>query len=139
MSEKVAIVGSRNWPEPDAVRDYVYSLDLDVTVVSGGAPGVDTIAEIACMERGMAFLKYPAKFDEHGRIAGLLRNKEIAKACDRLVAFWWNASKGTASTIEFARGLGKPVLVFGAPSASRESQPHAEPHAQPNLEDQEHP
>jgi hypothetical protein len=112
MGEKVAIVGSRDWPEPDAVRDYVYSLSMEDTVVSGGAPGVDTWAEIACMERGLAFLKFPARWDIHGKAAGFIRNKDIAMAADRIVAFHFNNSKGTALTIQLGKDLKKPVIVF---------------------------
>lgn len=108
----VGIVGSRDWPEPDAVRDYVFSLNDDDTVVSGGAKGVDEWAEIAAIERGLAFLKYPAKWDVYGKSAGMIRNKDIAKAIDRLVAFHFNKSKGTALTIQLTRDLKKPVLVF---------------------------
>ena len=112
MGENVAIVGSRDWPEPDAVRDYVYSLPLDDTIISGGAPGVDTIAEIAAIERGLAFLKFNPKWDVHGRAAGFIRNKEIVMASDRIVAFHHNRSKGTALTIQLAKDLNKPVIVF---------------------------
>jgi predicted Rossmann fold nucleotide-binding protein DprA/Smf involved in DNA uptake len=111
VGEKVAIVGSRDWADHEAVTDYVNSLNADDIVISGGAPGVDTITEIAAIERGLAFLKFPAKWDQYGRIAGALRNRDIAKACDRLVAFW-TGSRGTAITVQMAKDLGKPVIVF---------------------------
>jgi len=112
MGERVAIVGSRDWPEPDAVRDYVYSLSMDDTIISGGAKGVDEWAEIACMERGLAFIKYPALWEKFGKAAGFIRNKDIAMAADRIVAFHFHGSKGTALTIQLGRDLNKPVIVF---------------------------
>ena len=112
MGQSVAIVGSRDWPDEGAVRDYVYSLDLDDTVVSGGARGVDTIAEIAAIERGLAFLKFVPKWDLYGKSAGMIRNKDIVKASDRVVAFHHNGSKGTALSIQLAKDLNKPVIVF---------------------------
>jgi predicted Rossmann fold nucleotide-binding protein DprA/Smf involved in DNA uptake len=112
MGESVAIVGSRDWPEPDAVRDYVNSLSIDDTVISGGARGVDTIAEIAAIERGLAFVKYPPRYDLYGKSATFIRNKEIVVHADRVVAFHFQHSKGTALTIQLARDLKKPVLVF---------------------------
>jgi predicted Rossmann fold nucleotide-binding protein DprA/Smf involved in DNA uptake len=112
MGEMVAIVGSRDWPEPDAVRDYVYSLSMDDTVISGGATGVDTWAELASMERGLAFLKYPPRYDLYGKSATFIRNKEIVVNADRVVAFHFNHSKGTAISVQLAHDLGKPVIVF---------------------------
>jgi len=112
MSERVAIVGSRDWPEPDAIRDYVYSLAMDDTVISGGAKGVDEWAELAAMERGLAFIKFPALWEKFGRAAGFIRNKDIVVASDRVVAFQHNKSKGTALTIQIAKDLNKPIQVF---------------------------
>jgi SLOG family YspA-like protein len=112
MGKRVAIVGSRDWPEPEAVRDYVFSLSRDDTVISGGAPGVDTQAELAADEYGLPFIKYSAKWDEFGRVAGFIRNKEIVMACDRLVAFHWRNSKGTALSIQLAKDMGKSTIVF---------------------------
>ncbi len=115
MGEKVAIVGSRDWADPDMVRDYVYSLNDDDTVISGGARGVDQFAEIYALERGLATLIFPADWGHHGNTAGLLRNRDIVRECDRLVAFWDNRSRGTKHGIDLARELGKTVLVLGPP------------------------
>lgn len=41
-----------------------------------------------------------------------LRNLEVVKACDELLAFQVNASPGTQNTIEHAREAGMPVRLF---------------------------
>lgn len=116
MGESVAIVGSRDWPEPDAVVEYVNSLDPSDTVVSGGATGPDTFAQIAAEERGMATLIFKPDWNTHGKKAGILRNQTIVDNSDRVVAFWCNDSAGTKYTIDYARKTGKPVIVFSPPS-----------------------
>ena len=44
---RVAIVGSREYSDIDAIVEYVNSLPADTIVVTGGARGVDQIAEAA--------------------------------------------------------------------------------------------
>jgi len=110
---KVAIVGSRDWTDHEMVRDYVHSLEEDDVVVSGGARGVDQFAQIYAEERGLETIIFMPNWREHGNRAGIVRNRKIVEACDRLVAFWDNSSVGTKSSIELAKGAGKPVLVFG--------------------------
>jgi len=112
MGERVAIVGSRDWEDHQMVRDYVYSLDEDDTVVSGGARGVDQWAQIYAEERGLKTLIFPADWDTHGKKAGHLRNHDIVENCDRLVAFWNGSSPGTKHSSELARKTGKPALIL---------------------------
>lgn len=118
MTESVAVVGSREWPDSDAVTDYVNSLEPGTTVVSGGARGVDQWAEIAALDRGLPTLIFKPDWDQHGNAAGFIRNMDIVDHADRVVAFWCNGSKGTKSSIDYAREQGKPVLVFKPPSES---------------------
>ena len=115
MPEKVAIVGSRTWTNWEAVRDYVNSLEPDTVVVSGGARGVDQWAEIFANERGLETIIYRADWRTHGKRAGILRNKDIIDASDRVVAFWCDASTGTQNSIERAWASKKPVLIFRPP------------------------
>jgi len=115
MGEVVAIIGSRKWPDPDAVHDYIDSLNDDDTVVSGGAKGVDQWAEIYAKERGLDTIIFPADWTRHGKKAGLIRNHDIVRVCDRLVAFWDKVSTGTEHTINLAKEAGKPTLVFHPP------------------------
>lgn len=112
MGEVVAIVGSRDWEDHEMVRAYVYSLDEDDTVVSGGARGVDQWAQIYAEERGLKTIIFPADWKQHGKRAGLLRNHDIVRECVRLVAFWDGESTGTQHSIGLARKAGKPALVL---------------------------
>jgi hypothetical protein len=98
------------------IRAYVYSLDEDDTVVSGGAKGADTFAEIYARERGLDVIIFKADWNRHGRRAGFLRNHDIVNECDRLVAFWSDSrggkSTGTQHSIRLARDNDKPTLVL---------------------------
>lgn len=111
---KVAIVGSQGYKHLQRVIDYVQSLPLDTIIVSGGAIGPDQVAEHTAKQRGMPepiiFLPEWAKY---GKPAGPIRNKLIVQEADKLVAFWDQESKGTQSSIKFARERGIEVCIFG--------------------------
>lgn len=108
---RIAIVGSRGFPQLDEVRKFVKSLPEDTVVVSGGAPGVDRAAELAAKERGLEVLIFLAEWDRLGKRAGFVRNKKIVQAADEVVAFWDGVSPGTRSTLELARAANKPVKI----------------------------
>lgn len=110
----VAIVGSRDYPDRAQVESYVATLPLDTVVISGGARGVDTWAVDAACIRGLATRVFHADWSRWGRSAGVMRNKTIVESCDRLVAFHYRASRGTAHAIAYARsiGIGKPVTIM---------------------------
>lgn len=107
----MAIVGSRNYPDLEEVRAYVHALPPGTTVVSGGARGVDATAEATAVEAGLPVLIVRPSYEKHGRGAPLVRNREVVKNCDRLVAFT-TGSSGTAHTIDCAREAGIDVTVF---------------------------
>jgi hypothetical protein len=125
VSEKVAIVGSRGYPNPRAVGDYVRGLPADAIVVSGACPNSpDEWAERAARARGLKVWSFPVdtiglpedgdeRRIEFGKRA-YARNAKIVAACDRVVAFHDGQSPGTRNTINLARRHGKPVEVIGA-------------------------
>lgn len=107
---KLAIVGSRVYPDLDRVRRYVRALPLDTVIVSGGAKGVDLEAELTARARGMTVEIYRVTSEDwrvYGKGAGMRRNSFIVAACDQLVAFHDGTSKGTADSIAKARAAGK--------------------------------
>jgi predicted Rossmann fold nucleotide-binding protein DprA/Smf involved in DNA uptake len=113
MGERVAIVGSRGYPDEDEVFSYIHELPSDTVVVSGGAEGPDTWAERAAKRRGMLVVIYRADWSLYGKAAGPIRNAAIVANCDRVVAFWDGHSRGTRNTIDIAIRQGRPVEVRG--------------------------
>ena len=110
MFEFVAIVGSRAYPHPAEVIAYVKALPPNVIVVTGGAIGVDRLAEGTARKRGLGVLVFEAVWSR-GQHAGFARNAHIAEGCQRMVAFWDGVSHGTQHAIAQAQNLGKPVDV----------------------------
>ena len=111
---KIAVVGSRGYPDEWDVRNYIWTLrpmKNSVMVISGGAKGPDTWARLACARAGIYFRLYEADWNTHGKSAGPLRNYEMAVACDKVVAFWDGESRGTLDMIRKARDLEKPILI----------------------------
>ena len=133
MKRTFAIVGSRTYPadreyfdrllpeEQDEilakgrayVEDFVGHLEGNLTVVSGGARGVDTWAAEAARERGFNVVEIRPNWEKFGRGAGFHRNTEIVRAADDVVAFWDQVSNGTFDTIKKAVELRRDLMVFG--------------------------
>lgn len=115
---RIAVVGSREYPNASAVRSFVRALPEHTVVVSGGARGVDTWAAEIAKARGLPEpLVFPAKWrDDKGNVdkgAGFKRNDLIVENCDGVIAFWDGWSRGTRDTVMKALRAGKPVWVFG--------------------------
>ena len=110
---KIAIVGSRKFKRLDAVREFVEKLPEGTVVVTGGAKGVDRVAEMAAAGCGLETVVFLPKWAKYGKRAGFVRNERIVEMVDEVVAFWDGESKGTEHTIGLARESGKPVRVYG--------------------------
>jgi hypothetical protein len=111
---KIAIVGSRDYPDEQEVREFVHALPDGVIVVSGGARGVDSWAEEqakADSKMATIFLPNYELLGLLGRFAPLARNGEIAVYADRMEAFWDGDSHGTLDAIHKMLVAGKPVNV----------------------------
>lgn len=106
---KVAIVGSRGITSVD-LSQFVPS---DCTlIVSGGARGVDTIAEQYATAHNIPTLIIKPDYDRYGRSAPIRRNDIIVDHADLVLAFWDGKSRGTKYTIDYAKKTGKPIKVF---------------------------
>lgn len=112
MAERVAIVGSRDFKNLDAVVEYVKSLPAGTIVVSGGARGVDTVAQETAFACGLQVTVYHPQWGKYGNSAGYRRNELIVNNCDRVVAFWTGKSRGTKHTINIAEKMKKPCEII---------------------------
>lgn len=113
--ERVAIFGSRDWDDPQPIIDFIGGLPKGTVVVSGGARGVDSIAEEYALKRGLVVAVCRPPWDALGRRAGAVRNKVIVDISHRGVAFWDGKSRGTMITVEMFHAADKPVQVVGSP------------------------
>lgn len=84
----------------------------DWTIVSGGAIGADRLGEMYAKECDYNLKIFKANWDEHGKAAGPIRNKEMAEYSDMLIAFWDGKSKGTKNMIDTALKHKLEVHVF---------------------------
>ena len=113
---RVAIIGSRDWTDyllfTHLLEEALALHAITVTrVVSGGARGADTFAEIwACTEDVPVDIHLPDY--RLGRAAPLVRNGPIVAAADVVIAFPIGASRGTADAMRKARALGRPLHVI---------------------------
>ncbi len=106
---KVAVVGSRDIVI-DNLNEYLPP-DVD-EIITGGAKGVDDCARKCAEELGIKYKEFLPEYNKYGRAAPIIRNKLIVEYADTVIAFWNGKSKGTMSTIEIAKKLGKPISVY---------------------------
>ena len=104
-------MGSRDFPHPGIVDRVVYLLPRDVVIVSGGARGVDSWAEATAKHWRRDTLIFKPDWAKHGRVAGFIRNNEIVRNCDMVIAFLHKSSKGTKHTISLAKYFDKPCYI----------------------------
>lgn len=105
----VLICGSRN-------INYI-NLDLYINpdsvgaIVSGGANGVDILAEEWAKKHNIEFVAYLPDYKHYGKRAPLVRDEEMVNFCDVVIAFWNGYSTGTLYTCNYAKKMGRKVYL----------------------------
>ena len=112
---RVIIAGTRYFNDYELLAAYADKKLANITepieIVSGGAAGADALGERYAKEKGYKLTIFPADWGKYGRAAGPLRNEEMAKYADALLAYWDEKSRGTKSMIELAQQYGLKVGV----------------------------
>ncbi len=106
---KVAIIGSRGITDADLSKYIPPEADL---IISGGARGVDALAEKYADERGIEKLIIRPDYDLYGKKAPLIRNRIIVDSADLVIALWDGESRGTAYTVSYAQQMGVPCKLY---------------------------
>lgn len=109
---KVAVIGSRN---AKGFSEAILREKLPVEctkIISGGAIGVDSAAERVAKRLGIFFEKIVPDYDKYGKSAPILRNTDIVKRADLVIAFWDFHSRGTAHAISECIRWRVPVRVY---------------------------
>ena len=106
---KLLIVGSRSITEFDLTQYVPDDVEL---IISGGADGMDTVAEKYADKHRIDKLIMHPKYNLYKRGAPLKRNEQMVELCDAALIVWDGVSKGTAHTINCAKKMGKKVILL---------------------------
>lgn len=120
----LGVVGSRSITDSSTVEQAIQSSpwyqsrgmippeEWGMTIVSGGADGVDTRAEEFAENLGLPTqIIEPDYSDWSNEHPAKARNTEIVKESDAIVAVWDGRSNGTRDTIDKALDRGVPIYV----------------------------
>lgn len=112
---RVVVAGSRDFKDYDrlaAELDKFLKGKENVTIVSGTARGADRMGEQYAAEHGYKIDQFPAEWGKYHQGAGPIRNLQMVKTADAVVAFWDNESSGTKNIIDCARQENIPYKVI---------------------------
>lgn len=98
---KIGVIGSRNFPRLELVKQVVMGFTGDDVLVSGGAKGVDKTAEDYADKIKIKKEIYKPDFSlGYNPKQYHIRNKEIIENSDVVIIFWDKKSKGTLSSLK---------------------------------------
>ena len=112
IKKRLIIAGPRDFQD----REFVYKIveetvsnickensisSSEIEIVEGGARGVDSYAKEYALNNDIHYSEFKADWTAYGKSAGPIRNQQMARYGDILLAFA-NGSRGTASMIREA-------------------------------------
>jgi predicted Rossmann fold nucleotide-binding protein DprA/Smf involved in DNA uptake len=120
---RLAVVGSRTITDFDTVKAAIYeaieqyaSPDDAIVIVSGGAKGVDTVAQEWAKSNGIDFILFKPHHMidpsvEYSPKFFFARNKQIADNADVVVILWDGQSNGTKHMIDYCKKRKKTYIL----------------------------
>lgn len=113
---KIAVVGSRTISDEKLVIQFMlecheFNTEYD-KIISGGARGVDSIAEDFAKEHNIRTKIFKPQWDKYRKQAGFIRNADIIGNCDKCICIWDGESLGTKNDIELCEQMSKPCYVL---------------------------
>lgn len=106
---KLLIAGSRSIREYDLSLYIPHAVD---TIISGGAEGIDRLAEVYADEHKLSKYVIRPQYARYGRAAPLKRNQEMVDMADAVLVIWDGQSKGSRFTVEYAKKQNKPLFLI---------------------------
>jgi hypothetical protein len=116
------VSGSREFPDMDFVRDYMWqTIEGYDTLIHGGARGVDQKCAAMAKGCGADVVEVPAQWEKFGKKAGPIRNGEMIASTyqhqqlgNKVMAliFWDGKSKGTANFMYQLKQTEIPYKLF---------------------------
>lgn len=112
---KIVIAGSRTITDMNillyALKLSCYKITKQDEIVSGGARGVDFLGETYAIKNNIPLKVFKPDWNRYGKSAGVIRNYEMAKYCDKAVIIH-NGSKGSLNMIKNLIKFNKPFFEY---------------------------
>lgn len=105
---KLLIAGSRS---VDNIELFEYIPEGVTLIISGGANGVDSLAEKYADSKRISKLILRPDYQKYGKSAPLKRNTVMVDLADTVLVVWDGKSKGTKYTIDYAKKKGKNMVL----------------------------
>ncbi|MCK5050408.1 MAG: DUF2493 domain-containing protein [Candidatus Cloacimonetes bacterium] len=109
---KLAVIGTKKFTDFTFLSTTLGKIPNIEMIISGGAPGTDTLAKKYAIQNKIEFLEFPPDYKKFGDKAKHIRDKLIVEECDELIAFWDGECEGTKYTLDYAKQLGKAVNII---------------------------
>ena len=110
---KIAVIGGRNFTDQVALENELNVIkDKIELVISGGATVADNLAEKWALDNNIAIEIFKPDWKTYGRLAGVVRNKQIIQSCDYCYFFWDKKSIGIQFSINYCKKIFKPIKVI---------------------------
>ena len=105
---KIVVAGSRSIPDFDLSGYIPEEAEL---IISGGAVGIDKIAEEYADRHKISKLVLRPDYKKYGKAAPLRRNEIMVDIADLVLVVWDGKSRGTKYTIDYATEKGKNLKI----------------------------
>jgi hypothetical protein len=111
---KIAILGSRTLSEVSVKKRLKIEIEQikPLEIISGGSEGIGTLISEIALETGISLIEIHPEWTKYGKKAALIRNHEIIKSADKVLAIWDGQSKGTQHEIALAKKYNKPLKLI---------------------------
>lgn len=108
---RVLVCGGRDYADKKKIFAELDKLkDKMSGLISGGAPGADTIAWDWGWSRGIHCDRYMANWNKHGRAAGPIRNQQMLDEGKPDLVLAFGGKRGTADMVGRAESAGVTVI-----------------------------
>ena len=113
---KLIVAGSRDFEDyaflKQRLEHLLQNVEGEIEIVSGRARGADLLGERFAKEKGYKIAEFPANWERDGKVAGFLRNTDMAKYSNACVVFWKNKSRGSKHMIDQATKFNLKVRIY---------------------------
>lgn len=103
---RILITGSRDWTDRERMQRelrWIQTCYIDATLVHGDCRGADKMAGEIWTELGGKVEAHPARWGEHGKAAGEIRNNHMVKlGADLCIGFTLPQCRGTRNCMKAA-------------------------------------